>query len=241
MTALEQKLAGVTNGTTPMRVRAPFEVVDAGGRPILQVVEASGKASASPGILISGAPSSGHAALSLLNKSGSPVVEIASLPEVEGIALYDDAGTLRAGFGLDGVIETWDEYKKAVLFVGPDATKNEAGIRLDKDEDGYALQVGSGPEVARLGQDSEGFGLLTLSDEQENTRASITGDGTLQLWDASNKGILTVADDVSKDDAAVTIGGATDGTRIKVGSGRSVMMGANGTVAAIATFEGSMP
>ena len=239
VTALEAKLAAMPNANAPMRVRAPFVVVDAAGRPILQVVEASGKASASPGIVISAAPGSGHASLSLLNKSGYPVVEIANLPEEEGIALYDEAGRMRAGFGLDGVIETWDESKNAVLFVGPDAGKSEAALRLGKDEDGFALQVGSGADVARLGEDPGGIGALTLSDDQERTRASVTGEGTLQLWDASNKGLLAVSDNVTDSDAAVTIGRSANATRIKIQSGLSVAMGANSDVAAFAAFDGS--
>jgi hypothetical protein len=242
VSALEQKLAAVTNGTTPMRVRAPFVVVDAGGRPILQVVEGVGNGSAGPGILIAGAPASGHTALSLLNKAGSPIVGILNLPSGEqGIALYDDAGRLRAGVGVDGQIETWDESGSAVLAIAPNVTKKDAAIRIGKDEDGYALQVGGGPDVARLGEDSEGGGLLTLSDEQGDARANITGSGELQLWDSSNKGILTVAEDVTGDDAVVRIGGSDDGTQISVGSGRSVVMGVDGDIAGFGILQGKAP
>lgn len=242
VTALEQKLAGLTNGTTPMRVGAPFQVVDAGGRPILQVVEGIGSGAASAGILIAGAPSSGQAALSLLNKSGSPVVVLANLPPGhQGIAVHDDAGKLRAGVGLDGIIETWDETGKAILVVAPDVKNREAAIRLGKDEDGYALLVGSGQDVARLGQDSDGFGLLTLSDGPGNTRASVAGDGTLQLWDSSNKGLLTVGEDVGDDDAEVRIGGVDDGTQITVGSSKSAVMGADGDIAGFGIYQNKKP
>ncbi len=241
VTALEQKLAGLTNGTTPMRVRAPFQVVDAGGRPILQVVEGVGSGTANASILIAGAPSSGHAALSLLNKSGSPVVEMVNLPPGhQGIALYDDGGKLRAGVGLDGIIETWDETGKAILVVAPDVKKHEAAIRLGKDEDGYALLLGPGEDVARLGEDSEGFGLLTLGNGPK-VQASVAGDGTLQLWDSSDKGILTVGEDVSGDDAEVRIGGVDDGTQITVGSEKSVVMGADGAVAGFGIYQGKEP
>ena len=242
VTALEQKLAGLTDGTTVMRVKAPFQVVDAGGRPILQVVEGIGNASATPGVLIAGSPSSGQAALSILNKSGSPVVELANLPPgVQGIALYDDGGKLRAGIGLDGIVETWDESGNAVLVVAPDVTKREAEIRLGKDEDGYSLLIGSGSDVARLGKDSEGIGSLTLSDGPGKIRASLAGDGTLQLWDSSDKGLLTVGEDVGDDKAEVRIGGMDDGVQITVGSTKSVVMGTDNDIAGFGIFQGKTP
>ena len=45
VTALEQKVAALSNaarqqsGSTPTRVKAPFEVVDAAGQPLFQVVQ----------------------------------------------------------------------------------------------------------------------------------------------------------------------------------------------------------
>jgi hypothetical protein len=237
VTALEQKLAGLTNGTTTMRVRAPFQVVDAGGRPILQVIEGIGSGTANASILIAGAPSSGHAALTLLNKGGSPVVELDNLPPgTQGIAVYDHGGKLRAGIGLDGIIETWDEAGKAILVVAPDVKNREAALRLGKDEDGYALLVGPGEDVAKLGQDSDGFGLLTLGNGPK-VGASVTGDGTLQLWNSSDKGILTVGEDVGDDDAEVRIGGMDDGYQITVGSENSATMGADGTVAGFGIYK----
>lgn len=241
VTALEQKLAGLSSGTTPMRVKAPFQVVDAAGHPILQVVEDGAGARKAPGILVSASAASGDASLSLLDKGGSPRIELANLSKESGIALYDERSELRAGLGLDGVIETFDESGKPILIVGPDVSKSDAALRLGKDEDGMAVVVGPGPDVARLGSDEEGGGELTVSDPQGNARASLTGEGTLQIWDSSDKGLLTVAEDVSSDDASVTIGGEEDGTRIKINSTKSVIMGTDGGVAGFAAYQGGRP
>ena len=241
VTALEQKLAGLTNGTTSMRVRAPFQVLDAAGQPILQVVEDGAGARKAAGILVSASTASGYASLSLLDKAGSPRIDLANLAKETGIALYDERSELRAGFGLDGVIETFDESGKPILIVGPDVSQSDAAIRLGKDEDGMAVAVGPGPDVARLGRDDEGGGQLTISDLQGNARANISGEGTLQIWDSSDKGLLTVAEDVSGDNASVTIGGEDDGTRIKIASSKSVIMGTDGGVAGFAAYQGGRP
>ena len=72
VTALEEKLAALTNGSTPLRVKAPFVVVNASGQPMLEVKEVES-----------------YGGLALLDSRGEPRVALTSSGTIE---VFDKAG-----------------------------------------------------------------------------------------------------------------------------------------------------
>jgi hypothetical protein len=220
VTALEEKLAALTSGSASLRIKAPFEVVDAAGHPILQVAQyAEGAAFKPSGMVIFSDPKSGGGGLFAHNKAGSPVLALGHAGEGGTLALRDDAGKTRARMTGTGRLVILDAEENDLLTIAEDISKEEANIRIGGDDDGYAVEVGSGKGAAVLGTDADGVAELSLTDAQDRTRALMDAEGTLQISDQSGRDILSVAEDVTGENAGVAIGGGKGGGVVRLTDG----------------------
>jgi hypothetical protein len=70
VTALEEQLSALTSGKATLRVKAPFQVVDAAGDPMLQVLDgqAASRGGDPSGVVIANDAKSGVEALLIHNK-----------------------------------------------------------------------------------------------------------------------------------------------------------------------------
>ena len=229
VTSLEEKLAALTSGT----VKAPFKVVDAGGNPILQVVDAQAS-SVNRGLVIVGDAASGTGGLAVYNKAGKTAALLATNGEAGGLGLGDAQGKVRINLNGAGRIVVSDEDENSFLTIANDVSKDESEIRIGGSEAGYAVEVGSGNGVASLGVDEEGVPELSLTDGGNRERAAMNGDGTLQISDAAGRDILTVMEDVTGEKAGVAIG-LKDGGYLRVsdaaGKPAAGIIGSSRTVA----------
>jgi hypothetical protein len=113
VTALEQKVAALSNaagrssGTTPTRVTAPFEVVDAAGRPIFQVVQfGTNMRMSTTGMVVTNEPTTGSSVLLTFNGRRQTVAALGSGPDGYGqLTLRDSRGHTQASVNGDG----WDQ------------------------------------------------------------------------------------------------------------------------------------
>ena len=230
VTALEAKVAAFTSGT----MKAPVKVVDAGGNPILQVVDGQAS-SVSRGLVIVGDAASGTGGLVVYNKAGKNAVLLATNGEAGGLGLADAQGKVRTSLNGAGRIVVSDENENSFLTIASDVSKDESEIRIGGSDAGYAVEVGSGNGVASLGVDEEGVPELSLTDGGNHERAAMSGDGTLQISDAAGKDILTVVEDVTGEKAGVAIGRKDNGGYLRVsdaaGNPAAGSNGSNRTVA----------
>ncbi len=208
VTALEEKLAALTNGTASLKVRAPFVVTDPTGQAVLQVtngVTPLGK----KGIVILRDPGSDIGAIAMFNGAGQDLVKLAQGPSKPGgiLLLSDPKGVERAEFTGDGRLALSEGSGEAYLVVAQDVSKEDANIRIGGDDNGYAVEVGAPTSqgAAILGTDDEGVGTVTLSDEQGKERAVLDGAGRLEISDEAGRDILSVSEDVLDKDAGVAI------------------------------------
>jgi hypothetical protein len=213
VTALEEKLAAMNSGT----VKAPFKVVDAGGVPILQVIETQASAGGeATGLVIADDLKSGTAGLAVYNKAGTVVALLGTNGEAGGLGLADGQGKVRASVNGIGRIVLLDENDNAFLTMAEDISKADSDIRIGGDVDGFAVEVGSGKGTATLGVDDEGIPELSLVDAGDRERASMSAGGTLKVSDEAGSDILTVAEDVDGEKASVAIGGGKKGGIVRV-------------------------
>ena len=241
VTALEEKLSALTSGTATLRVKAPFQVVDAAGDPILQVVDgpAATRGGNPSGVVIANDPTSGVDALLIHNKAGEAVVLLGATDQGGGIGLKDDQGNTRLTMNGLGKFVISDQAGNSILAVAEDVSKEEANIRIGGDEGGYAVEVGDGNGAAVLGTDDQGIAELSLLDGQHRERASLAGDGTLRIAGKTGRDILSVAEDVTADSAHVTIGGEKDAYRVMVASANNAaVMGVTAAVAGFSNVQG---
>ena len=208
VTALEEKLAGLTSGTASLKVRAPFVVTDPAGQPVLQVTNSEtplGK----KGIVIARDPGSDIGAIALFNGAGQDLVKVAQGPSGPGgiVVLSDPKGVERAEVAGTGRLTLSEASGEKYLVMAEEVSKEEANIRIGGDDDGYAVEVGSPKSrgTAILGTDDEGVGMVTLSDEQGRERGVMDGAGRLAISDDAGRDILSVAEDVLDKDAGVSI------------------------------------
>jgi len=221
VTALEEKLAALTNGSTPLRVKAPFEVVDAGGRSILKVTTFDAAVTeGGTGMLIIREPTSGATALLAHNKAGKGVVALGSDPDGFGqLTLRNAQGKTQATLAGEGTLSIADPQGEEILAVAEDVSKSDANVRIGGADDGYAIEVSNGKGVASLGTDPDGVAELSLMDTQSRPRVSLSGEGTLEVADATGYNILSVLGDVAGEKAGVTIGGGKGGGIVRVADG----------------------
>ena len=213
VTALEEKLG---SGSGLHRVRAPFEVVDEAGNPILQVLAGTGLEQAKPtGIVIAEDAKTGAGVLVVQNKAGENAVLLGTNGEVGAIGLADAQGKVRSSITGLGRIVVLDAEENKILVVAEDISKEEADIRIGGDGDAFAVEVGQGSEAV-LGVDGDGVAELELTDAQKQDRVFLTAEGRLRISDASGQDILNVAEDVSGDGAGVSIGGEKGGGIVRV-------------------------
>jgi hypothetical protein len=206
VTALEEKLAALNTGT----VKAPFKVVDAGGSPILQVLDARAGGEHS-GVVILDETSSGTGGLVVYNKTGQTAVLLATNGEAGALGLSDGQGKVRTSLTGLGRIEVSDENENSFLTIAEDVSKVESEIRIGGDEGGFAIEMGSGNGAAFFGVDEDGVPALSMTDGDNRERAAISGEGVLQISNAAGKDILTVMDDITGEKAMVAIGGKDGG------------------------------
>jgi hypothetical protein len=221
VTALEEKLAALTNGSTPLRVKAPFEVVDAGGRSILKVTTFDAAVTeGGTGMLIIREPTSGATALLAHNKAGKGVVALGSDPDGFGqLTLRNAQGKTQATLAGEGTLSIADPQGEEILAVAEDVSKSDANVRIGGADDGYAVEVGNGKGMASLGIDPEGVAELTLMDAQNRPRVTMSAEGTLEVADPTGYNILSVLAEVSGEKAGVTIGGGKTGGIVRVADG----------------------
>jgi hypothetical protein len=211
VTALEEKLAALTNGTASLQVRAPFVVADAAGEPVLQVTN-NPTPLGKEGVIIARDHGSDIGVVALYNSAGQDLVKLLQGPgKPGGIVLGDTKGVDRAEFTGDGRLAVSEESGEDYLVIAQDVSKEDASIRIGGNEGGYAVEVGasSSKGAAVLGTD-DGVGMLTLSDEQDRERAVLDGSGRLEVSDDAGRDILAVSEDVVEKNAGVAIS-LTDG------------------------------
>jgi hypothetical protein len=223
VTALEESLAKFTGaaasrtGAPIHRIQAPFEVVDATGSPILQVLVGDGLKNAEPGgIVIAEDPKTGIGLVTVLNKAGEAAAILGTNGEAGGLGLADPDGTIRTTLTGNGRIVISDKENNNILVVAEDISQEDASIRIGGDDDGYAVEVGDGNGEALLGTDQEGVAQLQLTDAQNQERVHLDAEGTLMISDETGFDILRVADDVTGDAAGVAIGGGKGGGIVRV-------------------------
>jgi hypothetical protein len=202
---LERELATLVQSTPSpdlSRVKAPFEVVDRAGRPILRVME--GEPTGAGVVITSGVGGARHGVY-ILHPNGTRVAGIGQAPAGHG------ALTVRAPDGRTIFAVTEGEPTGTGIVV----TGGEAGTR-----GGLYVLDGSGHRLAALGQSGLGVGTLQLRDERGTTRVHADGSGTLVLSDANGKGVLRVAENPAPSDARgsaqVVISGGADGGAVRV-------------------------
>jgi hypothetical protein len=208
VTALEEKLAALTNGTASLKVRAPFVVTDPAGQAVLQVTNGTTPLGKS-GIVILRNPSSDIGAIAMFNAAGEDLVKIAQGPSKPGgiLLLSDPKGVERAEFTGEGRLALSEGSGEAYFVAAQDVSKEDANIRIGGDDNGYAVEVGAPTSqgAAVLGTDDEGVGIVSLTDEQGKERAVLDGAGRLEISDEAGRDILSVSGDVLDKDAGVAI------------------------------------
>jgi hypothetical protein len=218
VTALEEQLSALTSGKATLRVKAPFQVVDAAGDPMLQVLDgqAASRGGDPSGVVIANDAKSGVEALLIHNNAGEPVVLIGATDKGGGIGLNDAQGKTRLSMTGAGKLTVSDPEGNSFLVVAEDVSKEDANIRIGGDEGGYAIEVSDGEGVAFLGTDNDGTAGLSLVDGQNRERVALDSEGTLQVSDPSGRDILLVAADVAGDSAGVAITGGKSGGVVRV-------------------------
>jgi hypothetical protein len=245
VTALEQKVAALSRntpsnraGTTPTRVTAPFEVVDASGRPIFQVVQfGPNLRMTTAGMVVTNEPTTGSAVLLAFNKRRQTAVALGAGPEGYGqLTLRDRRGHTRATLEGEGTLTISDQRGNGIFHVAEDVSEADAQVRIGKDDGDWIVDVGAGEGGVTLASSKEG-GEVWIYDAK-GTELAYLGDG-LNIKDAAGKTFFSVAEDVSSDSAAVTIGKESEGYRMAITSGTtSAVIGASGNIAGFATYQG---
>lgn len=243
VTALEQKVAALSNPTAgkPTRVTAPFEVVDATGRPIFQVVQFGPNVRMSAaGMVVTNEPNTGSTALLVFNKRQQSVAVLGSGPEGNGqLTLRDKRGHTRASLDGDGVLTISDKRGDGILQVAEDITDANARVTIGKLDGDWVVDVGVEEGGVTMAA-TKGGGEVSVLDDK-GTERTYLGTG-LNVNDAAGKPFFSVAEDASSDSAAVVIGKEEEGYRIAVSSGSvSAVMGASGEIAGFATNRGDRP
>jgi hypothetical protein len=205
VTALEEKLAALTNGSASLRVRAPFIVTDAAGDPVLQVTNGP-QPLGKEGVVIARDPGSDIGGVALYDGAGQDMVTLVQLPgKGGGLVLTDGNGIQRVELAGDGRFALADEQGKDYVTIAGDISEVESSIRIGGDEDRYSVQVGSNEGMAILGVGEDGVGVLSLSDAEDRERASLEGDGVLHISDEAGRDVLSVSNELSEFTAGVAI------------------------------------
>jgi len=243
VTALEQQVAALSRNPAgkPTRVTAPFEVVDAAGRPIFQVVSFGPNVQMSAaGIVITNEPTTGSTALLAFNKSRQSVAVLGSGPEGNGqVTLRDKHGRTRASLDGDGILTISDKKGVGILQVAEDVSDANAQVTIGKEDGEWAVNVGSTKGGAMLVASPDG-GEVSVYDGGGTEIANL-GDG-LSINDAEGKTFFSVVEDASNDKSPVSIGKENEGYRMTITSGTtSASMGASGDIAGFATYQGERP
>jgi hypothetical protein len=208
VTALEEKLAALTNGTASLRVRAPFVVTDPAGEPVLQVTNSSTPLG-NKGVVIARDAGSDLGAIALFSGTGEALVKLAQGPSKPGgiILLSDPKGVKRAEFTGEGRVALAEESGQNYVVMAEEVSEEDATIRIGGDDNRYAVQVGAPTSkgTAILGTDEDGVGVVALSDEQDRERAVLDGAGRLEISDDTGRDILSVSEEVLDKDAGVAI------------------------------------
>ena len=217
VTALEEQLAALKGGKATLRLKAPFQIVDAAGDPILQVLDgASAKSAVESGVVIASDPGSGVEGMAIYNGAGQRAVLIGATEKGGGVGLNDEQGKTRLTMNGQGRLEVSGKDGNSFLTVAEDVSKEDANIRIGGDEAGFVVQVGDGNGVASLGTGDEGVAELSLVDGENRERVGMASEGTLQISDATGRDILVVAAEVGGDSAGVQIGGGKSGGVVRV-------------------------
>lgn len=202
---LERELAALVRSTARLdasRVKAPFEVVDRAGRPILRVVE--GEPTGAGVVITSGAGGARHGVY-VLNAKGARVAALGQAPAGRGaLAIREPDGK--------------------VIFAVTDGAPTGTGVVVTGGDHGarrglYVLSDG-GTRVAGIAQAPDGYGVLALRDAKGITRARADGTGTLRISNAKGSDVLRVAEEPGSDPAQVIIAGGADGGSVRVANGR---------------------
>src|SRR5262245_11646803 len=138
VTALEEQLATLTSGKATLRVEAPFQVVDATGDPILQVLDgASAKSAVESGVVIASDPGSGVEGLAIYNGAGQRAVLIGATEKGGGVGLNDEQGKTRLTMNGQGRLEVSGKDGNSFLTVAEDVSKEDANIRIGGEDAGF--------------------------------------------------------------------------------------------------------
>ena len=194
VTALEEQLAALKGGKATLRLKAPFQIVDAAGDPILQVLDgASAKSAVESGVVIASDPGSGVEGMAIYNGAGQRAVLIGATEKGGGVGLNDEQGKTRLTMNGQGNCEGLRQGRKQFPDGGRrSVSKEDANIRIGGDEAGFVVQVGDGNGVASLGTGDEGVAELSLVDGENRERVGMASEGTLQISDATGRDILVV-------------------------------------------------
>ena len=105
--------------------------------------------------------------------------------------------------------------------VGKESPLGQDGVVIAHDVGsdiaGVLIYSESGEPAVALAQYTGKGGGLALSDDKGGGRAELTGDGRLALGDESGQDFVVLAEDISKEEAIIRIGGDEEGFVVTVG------------------------
>ena len=179
LSVLESRLLIGAGSTTA--IRAPFEIVDKTGNPILGVTDGAFNALPRKGRIQIARGTGDNFTMRVIRADGHLANWIGETNAGEGsIEVYDKDGKLRADLWGKNGMNVYNAASKSVIAVGV----GDAGTR------GMWIRSEDGTVAAEIGEGKSGGGVVSVSDPSGRPRAELYGRGGVAVYSPSGKEVV---------------------------------------------------
>jgi hypothetical protein len=179
LSAPETRLLNGPGSTTA--IRAPFEIIDKNGNPILGVSDGAFNALSRKGRIQVARGTGDNFTIRVIRADGRLANWIGETNAGEGsIEVYDKEGKLRADLWGKNGVNVYNSASKSVIALGLGDGGNH----------GLWIRGENGKVAAAIGEGKTGGGVVSVSDPSGKPRAELYGQGGVAVYNASGKEVV---------------------------------------------------
>ena len=179
LSVLEARLLSGPGSTTA--IRAPFEIIDKNGNPILGVSDGGFSALSRKGRIQVARGTGDNFTIRVIRADGRLANWIGETNAGEGsIEVYDKEGKLRADLWGKNGVNVYNSASKSVLALGLGDGGNH----------GLWIRGENGKVAAAIGEGKTGGGVVSVSDPSGRPRAELYGQGGVAVYNPSGKEVV---------------------------------------------------